>query len=197
MVSAGEFVCHGDHLVCPQGKILRQGSFHKRSRTHRYVARHKDCQACPVRETRLPPKQKRRYLTLTMYYPEYPRAKERNCSDAYPQGLRRRQTIAEGTFPSLDRLSWARTRLRGLWKVGCEGYMADLAHNVLELMRRLRRGVAPPGLPLPAAAETTESAGTQDDAVSGSPIPPQYRLRQSRLTKSPSPRTRRRHCRRR
>ena len=44
MVSAGEFVYHGDHLVCPQGKILRQGSFHKRSRTHRYVARHKDCQ---------------------------------------------------------------------------------------------------------------------------------------------------------
>ncbi len=28
MVSTGEFVCHGDHLVCPEGKIPRQGSFH-------------------------------------------------------------------------------------------------------------------------------------------------------------------------
>ena len=151
----------------------------------------------PSLPSRLPPKQKHPYFTLTMYYPEYLRAKERNCSDAYRQELRRRQTIAEGTFASLDRLSWARTRLRGLWKVGCEGYMADLAHNVLELMRRLSRGVAPPGLPLPAAAETTESSGTQDDAVPGSPIPPQYRLRHSRLTKSPSSRTRQRHCRRR
>ena len=155
----------------------------------------KTVRACPVRETRLPPKQKRRYFTLTMYYPGYIRAKERNCSDAYRQGLRRRQTIAAGTFPSLDRLSWARTRLRGLCKVGCEGYMADLAHNVFELVRRLSHGVDPPGLPVPAAAETTESAGTQNNAVPGSPIPPQYRLRQSRLTKSPSPRTRRRHCR--
>ena len=58
--------------------------------------------------------------------------------------------------------------------------MADLANNVLKLVRRLSRGVGPPGLPMPAAAETTESAGTQDDAVSGSPVPPQYRLRQKR-----------------
>ena len=83
MVSTGEFVYHGDHLVCPQGKILRQGSFHKRSRTYQYVARQKDCQACPVKEGCLPPKQKRRYFTLTMYYPEYLRARERNQSDTY------------------------------------------------------------------------------------------------------------------
>ena len=67
MVSTGQFVYHGDHLVCPQGKILRRGSFHKRSRTYQYVARQKDCQACPVKDTCLPAKQKRRYFALTSH----------------------------------------------------------------------------------------------------------------------------------
>ena len=71
MVSTGEFIYHGDHLVCPESKILRRGSFHKPSRTYRYVARQKDCQSCLVKEACLPPKQKRRHFTLTMYYPEY------------------------------------------------------------------------------------------------------------------------------
>ena len=199
MVSTGEFVYHGDHLICPQGKVLRRGSFHNpelaEGRTYQYVARQKDCQACPVKEGCLPPKQKRRYFTLTMYYPEYLRARERNQTDTYRQELRRRQTIAEGTFASLDRLSWARTRLRGLWKVECEGYMAALAHNVKKLVRRLSRGVGPPELAPPGTAETTEPRGTPGSDVSASPMPPQYRLRQYRLTKGTSPRIRRLHCR--
>ncbi len=200
MVSTGEFVYHGDHLVCPEGKILRRGSFHKGSRTYQYVARQKDCQACPVKESCLPPKQKRRYFTLTMYYPEYLRARERNRTEAYRQEIRRRQTIAEGIFASLDRLSWTRTRLRGLWKVDCEGYMAALAHNVKKLVRRLRRGIGPPGPSLPTAAETvdaTEPQGTRDNAIPNSPIPPQHRLRQRRMTKGPKREIQRSHCRRR
>ena len=86
-----------------------------------------------------------------------------------------RQTIAEGTFASPDRLSWARTRLRGLWKGESESCMAALAHNVKKLVRRLSRGVGPPGIALPTAVETartTETQGTQGNAVSNSPIPP-------------------------
>ena len=156
MVSTGDFVYHGDHLVCPQGKILRRGSYHKRSRTYQYVARQKDCQACPIKDTCLPPKQKRRFFTLTMYHPVYLIARERNRTPAYRRERRRRFTIAEGIFASMDRLSWARSRLRGLWKVDCEGYMAAFAHNVLKLVRRLSRGVGPPGPASPAAAATAD-----------------------------------------
>ncbi len=197
MVSTGEFVYHGDHLVCPEGKILRRGSFHKRSRTYQYVARQKDCQSCPVKETCLPPKQKRRYFTLTMYYPEYLRARERNRTETYRLEIRRRKTIAEGTFASLDRLSWARTRLRGIWKVECEGYMAALAHNVKKLVRCLRGGVGPPDPALPTAVQTpgtAETQGNQDNAVSNSPTLPWYRLRERRPTKGPSLQIRRSHC---
>ena len=121
MVAKGDFAYHGDHLICPQGKILRRKSMHRRSSSYQYVARQKDCQSCPVKDTCLPPKQKRRYFTLTMYYPEFLRAKERNRTAAYRRERRRRQTIAEGTFASLDRLIGARSRLQGLWKVDCGG----------------------------------------------------------------------------
>ena len=98
MVSTDEFVYHGGHLVCPEGKILRRGSSHNpelaEGRTYQYVARQGDCQSCPVKETCLPPMQKRRYFTLTMYYPEYLSARERNRTDTYRQEIRRRQTIA-------------------------------------------------------------------------------------------------------
>ena len=159
------------------------------------MARQKDCQSCPVKETCLPPKQKRRYFTLTMYYPEYLRARERNHTEAYRLEIRRRKTIAEGTFASLDRLSWARSRLRGLWKVDCEGYMAALAHNVKKLVRRLSRGVGPPDPALPTAVETVETQGTRDDAVPNSPKSPEYRLRQRRPTTGPRLQVRRSHCR--
>ena len=55
----------------------------------------------------------------------------------------RRQTIIEGIFASLDRLGWAKSRLRGLWEVDCEGFMASIAHNVLKAIRRLAQGAQP------------------------------------------------------
>ena len=33
----------------------------------------------------------------------------------------------------MDRLGWARYRLRGLWTVECEGLMVIIAHNALVL----------------------------------------------------------------
>ena len=117
MVASGDFVYHGDHLICPQDKTLRRGAYHKRQRSYQYVARQKDCQACPIKNTCLPPGQNRRFFAVTLYHPEYSRARERNRTAAYRRERRRRQTIVEGTFASLDRLGWARLRLRGLWKV--------------------------------------------------------------------------------
>ena len=140
MVSKGDFGYHGDHLICPQGKVLRRSAFQRRTGTYQYVARTRDCQACPIKDACLPRRQKRRYFSLTMYHPLYLRARERNRTAAYRRERRRRQTIAEGAFASLDRLGWEKSRLRGLWKVDCEGYMAALAHNVLKMVRKLGYG---------------------------------------------------------
>ena len=158
MVSSGDFVHHGDHLICPQGKILRRGAYHKRQRAYLYVARQKDCQACPIKETCLPPGQKRRFFSVTIYHSVYSRARERNRTAAYQRERFRRRTIAEGTFASLDRLGWDKSRLRGLWKVDCEGYMAALVHNVKKMVRKLGRGIGPPG---PASPDAGTLAGAE------------------------------------
>ncbi len=121
---------------------------------------------CPVKDSCLPPGQKRRYIGLTMYHPVYLRARERNRTAAYQRERFRRRTNAEGTFASLYRLGWEKSRLRGLWKVDCEGYMAALAHNVLKMVRRLGWGVGPPGPVAPADAIAADADyGTGDPAL--------------------------------
>ena len=93
----------------------------------------------------LPPHQKRRYLGLTIYYPMHLQAMERNLGPDYRREMARRRTIAEGTFASLGRLGWDRSRRRGLWKVDCEGFMAFAVHNVLKAVRRMGHGTTPHG----------------------------------------------------
>ena len=103
MVARGGFEYRGDHLVCPQGKVLKQAAYHRRTDSYQYVARQKDCQACPVKEECLPLHQKRRYLGVTIYYPLHLQAQERNRTPVYRREMARRQTIVEGIFASLDR----------------------------------------------------------------------------------------------
>lgn len=107
----------------------------------------------------LPPNQKRRYVALSVYHPLLLRVRERNQTAEYRRERKRRKTIAEGTFASLDRLGWARSRLRGLRKVDCEGYMAGLAHNVLKAVCRLRDDAGPTGPLEPRAVDPVPPAG--------------------------------------
>ena len=144
MVAKGGFDYRGDHLVCPQGKVLRRSAFMKRDRAYQYVARQHDCQRCPIKAECLPPGQMRRYVALSIFHPLHLEAKKRNEGEAYETEMLRRKTIAEGVFASQDRLGWARSRLRGLWKVDCEGYISSLAHNLKKAVRRLDNFAGPP-----------------------------------------------------
>ncbi len=158
LASKGDSTYHGDHLVCRQGKVSYRSGWMKRDRAYQYVAHQRDCQRCPVKEQCLPGNQKRRYVALSMYHPWMLLAQQRNSTAAYRQEKNHRRTIVEGTFASLDRLGRAASRLRGLWKVDCEGYMAALAHNVLKIARRMGRGIAPHG---PASPDAGTVAGTE------------------------------------
>ena len=57
MDSTGGFDYRGHHLAGPQGKILNWGRFHNRDGVDQYVARQKDCRACPVKADCVPPGQ--------------------------------------------------------------------------------------------------------------------------------------------
>ena len=174
MVASGDFVHHGDHLICPQGKILRRVAYHKRQRAYMYVARQKDCQVCPIKDTCLSPGQKLRFFSVTIYHSVYSRARELNRTAAYQRERFRRGSIAEGIFASLDRLGWDKSRLRGLWKVDCEGHMAALAHNVLKMVRRLGHGIGPPDPASPDAGIIAGYENIMNDGVVVPTAPAQY-----------------------
>ena len=116
-------------------------------------------------------------MSLTRYYPMTLLARERNQTSEYRRERVRRQTIAEGAFASLDRLGWARARLRGLWKVDCEGYMASFAHNVLKMVRKLGGGSDPPYPASPADATAAGEEHATGDAVMNSVASPRYFVR--------------------
>ena len=157
MVAKGGFDYRGDHLVCPEGKVLRRSALLNQDRTYQYVARQHDCQRCPIKTECLSPGQMRRYVALSMYHSLHLEAKERNEGEAYETEMFRRKTIAEGVFASQDRLGWARSRLRGLWKVDCEGYISSLAHNLKKAVRQLGNLAGHPG---PAGAPPRVAAMT-------------------------------------
>ncbi len=144
MVTRGGFEYRGDHLVCSEGKRLNRGSLVRKDRQYLYVAHQKDCQQCPVNTECLPKGQKRRFVSLSMYYPLFLEARELNKSASFEEEMVIRRTTAEGVFASQDRLGWARSRLRKLWKVDCEGYMSALAHNLKKAVRRLDSSPGPP-----------------------------------------------------
>ena len=118
------------------------------------------------------------------------RARERNRTAAYRWERGRRQTIAEGTFASLDRLGWEKSRLRGLWKVDCEGYMAALAHNVKKMVRKLGRGVGPTGPASPDAGTVAGADYAIVDALMNSAASPLRFFLMNWLFLSRSPATR-------
>jgi len=139
-----DFEYHEEYLICPEGRKLKRGRFYPQDNTFRYGASQKECRACSRKETCLWPSEKRRRIRVSMYYPEIQRAVELNETQTYTEEIRKRKTIIEGVFACQDRLGWSRCKLRGAWKVDCEGFLAALAHNILKLVRKLkaRLGIA-------------------------------------------------------
>ena len=138
-----DFEYHEEYLICPEGKKLKRGRFQDRYRIFKYGASQKDCQVCPRKKNCLYTNEKRKQIKVSVYYPEIQRAVELNETQDYAEQIRKRKTIIEGVFACQDRLGWSRCKLRGMWKVDCEGFLAALAHNVLKLMRKLKSGLAP------------------------------------------------------
>ena len=137
-----DFEYHEEYLICPEGKKLKRGKFYPPKNSFRYGASQKDCQACPRKKNCLYTSEKRQRINVSVYYPEIQRAVELNETQDYAEQIRKRKTIIEGVFACQDRLGWSRCKLRGMWKVDCEGFLAALAHNVLKLIRKLKSGLA-------------------------------------------------------
>jgi hypothetical protein len=139
----GRFAYAGDHVVCPEGKVLKRSSHYPGRDGWLYAAKVSDCQVCPQRQTCLPPKSKRKFLMVTDYLREFEDALIRNATRAFQRESRWRRCVAEGTFAHEDQLGWRRCRLRSRVKVNCEGGLTALAHNLLKAVGRLERSRPP------------------------------------------------------
>lgn len=140
----GAFSFHGDHLSCRAGKRLSIGRFPDAKDVIQYVGRKIECQACPLKNGCLSPKEKRKYVAASRYHYELGRARKTNQTGRFATEMNRRKTAVEGVFAHLDRLAWDRARLRGILKVDIQGAIAALAHNILKALtkRRFFRAVA-------------------------------------------------------
>ena len=91
------------------------------------------------------------------------------ASTRYRQEMKRRQTVIEGVHAHLDHLGWEKCKLRGLWKVDCEGYIAALAHNLLKALTKVRwKRRAAKAL---ATTGTKEQTGRDTAAKPGQSLP--------------------------
>jgi IS5 family transposase len=134
----GDFIHQHDQIICPQGKTLSAASYEKRTEQFRFVAKQADCQGCEQRGRCLPPKSKRKHVSVSRYFPLLEEARRVNASARYRREMKRRRVVVEGVFARQDQLGWEKCRLRGLWKVDCEGYIAALAHNLLKALTKVR-----------------------------------------------------------
>jgi transposase len=156
ITSRQDFEYYEEYLICPEGKKLKRGRFYPQDNTFKYGASQKNCRACPRKETCLWPSERRHRIRVSAYYPEIQRAAELNKTPAYGEEIKKRKTIIEGVFACQDRLGWSRCKLRGLWKVDCEGFLAALAHNILKLVRKLKARL---GIPVCYGRQGMEAEG--------------------------------------
>ena len=138
MVYQGLFAYHGDHLICPQGKVLKRNpNINRNTNNYQYVARQRDCQACPIKADCLQKNQLRRSVAVSPHYEAIARARIRNATPTYLAHKNARSHLVEGTFAHLDQLGFRRARMRELRKVDCEAFIPSLAHNLQKAVRRL------------------------------------------------------------
>lgn len=99
-----------------------------------YVARQADCRACPIRQSCLTAKERRKHVKVNRYEYEFRRARQLNQTVRYQREMRRRKTAVEGVFARFDRLAWEKAKFRGIERLDCQGTIAALAHNILKAL---------------------------------------------------------------
>lgn len=137
-VIGGGFEYDGNQVVCPQGKTLQLTHYKADREAFRFSASVSDCQGCSQKGTCLSAKGRFKSVSVGRYYSLAKRAHQLKDSAKHRREMKRRQVVVEGVHAHLDQLGWDECKLRGLWKVDCEGYVAALAHNLLKALTKVR-----------------------------------------------------------
>ena len=124
-----------DVYICPQGQALRYHGENRTVQGHIYRTTKSQCQGCPLKKqcTRGPSRR------LFVHWQEVARQKVRDLvqTPEYARSRRERKRI-EALFSELKlRLGLRRVRLRRLWNVAEQFYLAATAQNLKRLVKVL------------------------------------------------------------
>ncbi len=136
-----------DTYRCPQGTMLRFRGNNYVTGVRVYQAPPAVCAACPMRE-RCTDSTLGRRLNRPFDEPHRERARELQSTAAYQKAMRKRQVWVEPLFgEAKDWHGFRRFRLRGLWKVNCEGVLVAAGQNLKRWLSRTGWGRrdGPPG----------------------------------------------------
>jgi transposase len=129
---------------CPEGKPLRYQRERPDSQAHAYCSTVAQCQGCPQKQrcTSAP----FRHLVVHWHEPARQIVRSLAGTPAYVRSQRFRRK-SEGLFSELKQhLGLRRVRLRRLWNVGEQFFLAATAQNLKRLVRFLAQRQAVPGL---------------------------------------------------
>ena len=125
-----------DCYRCPQGEVLAYRGDNFVTRVRIYQAPRVACQPCPVRE-RCTDSREGRKLNRSFAEEYREQLRQRQGTTAYVKALRKRQVWVEPLFgEAKDWHGLRRFRLRGLWKVNCEGLLIAAGQNLKRWLTR-------------------------------------------------------------
>jgi transposase len=125
-----------DSYRCPNGATLTYRGNHYTTRVRSYTAPAAVCQPCPLR-TRCTDSKGGRRLNRSFDEAYREQARALQITAAYQKALRKRQVWVEPLFgEAKDWHGLRRFRLRGLWKVNCEGLLVAAGQNLKRWLTR-------------------------------------------------------------
>ena len=122
---ADQDVMHG-----PEGQVLRRFTAHYDTETVTYRADAVVCKACPLK-AQCTPSEGGRTVSRSFHGEYLDRVRAYHETSAYAKAMRKRQVWVEPLFgEAKDWHGLRRFRLRGLWKVNCEGVLVAAGQNL-------------------------------------------------------------------
>ena len=132
-----------DVYICPNGEELHYSASSSTEDSRRYWAKAKVCIACPLKAQCTTSSRGRR-LSRHVDEAYFERVRTYHTTDPYKKAIRKRSVWVEPLFA--EGKQWhgmRRYRLRGLWRVNCEGLMRAAGQNLKRLLKKRGWGRRP------------------------------------------------------
>jgi hypothetical protein len=129
-----------DVYQCPQGQLLVRDCIIYATEVVRYQAEAATCNACPVKDA-CTTSTTGRQIHRSFYADQLERVRAYHTAAPYQKAMRKRAVWVEPLFGEAKEWHGLRTfRLRGLWKVNCEGLRIAAGQNLKRWLSRMGWG---------------------------------------------------------